>query len=862
MHSMVIAALLSTLVVPFATIVFGIVRFTLPLVYKLPLLHNFLRPFTAHFLRGPWTLLLPFRHISLLIRAWFVAFTTIATWEYSNATFETFIYNPLSINGATPEPHVALVSGVASNDLGFRYLAYKDIREFATGESESAFNQRSALFNDQKYHPNLWSHMLRESLLFLGKDYQHLLRRGKPPPPPPTAKSTTPATSATPSRPSLAATPTPLIRASIFQSAKPASPIRNVVDSLGSDGPLAQALDAGAEAAHIPELFRSVESKLMPTPVKEEVKKSADKVESLVERYMKQAKEEIHEFAVTITPVWAAEYFTQLRTWWTRERLERSAQSHLPNVELDVVIVDVLSNLICASLTEDKYGVVQRDIPKTLEALLSFLSALQAYSVEVRAKYTPPIQDQVYTPEQIAEAEVLRVEVDKACDVLNYLSEVYKKQQQLDMPKAFIAKRTPLKRITPTGVRRFFFKLELLSKRRPDLPYDYSNLDPVVDTPPAKVPPRILSQSYHEKENRPPSPPMPAFPTSNIRTAPWPCAERIALMNEDYTEDVVVITTLDSVPFCCHEDLVTMSREQLIGVAQCLNARLPSAMAIDIDSVLTTSWIRHSIERLVGLRPDVPQAPKVYRRMLTEREADLRTDDWRVHLDRTPPTSPLASRSQSYAQLGSLISPGLDRLVEEEAEDTEETDDDDDEADRQSSKRRRMIFDDTAGDSDSDVDMSPEQTPTPLPRLQRARSHFLDTKTSPTPTRVFRSRSHNIDRRPAINASLYKAQPPNLCNQNKANLVMRFEQEFDSIKPIGAPRRSGRLRPVLRPRGNAPSGRATAVISAKLGANAEQVIGAKRKRHMESTEGVGQVTSGFDWTNMRRVGSDGMDEGI
>ncbi|KAG6910335.1 hypothetical protein DXG01_011403 [Tephrocybe rancida] len=419
-HSIVIAALISMIALPLSAIIFGLLRFSLPLVYKLPLIHNLLRPFTAHFLRGPWTLSLPFRHIALLLRAWFLAFTTLATWEFANATFETFIYNPLSVTGATSEPNVTLISGISSTDLGFRYLAYKDIIEFSNGESEGAASQRSELFNDQKYNPNLWSHLVRESLLFLGKDYQHLLRRGKPLPPP--AKATT-APPSTPSRPSLSATPTPLIRTSIFLSSKHASPIRNAVESLGSDGPLAQALDAGAGAAHLPQLFKTVEAKVLPTPAKEEAKKSVEKVETAVERYTKQGKEEALRIVVRFTPVWASKYASQLNAWWNRERLEKTAQSYLPNVELDVIIVDVLSSLISASLTEDKYGVVQRDIPKILEAMLSFLSAIQAYHAEVQAKYTPPVQDRAYSAEQITEAVAIRVEVDKACDVLNYLSE-------------------------------------------------------------------------------------------------------------------------------------------------------------------------------------------------------------------------------------------------------------------------------------------------------------------------------------------------------------------------------------------------------------------------------------------------------
>ncbi|KAF5367275.1 hypothetical protein D9615_010445 [Tricholomella constricta] len=422
LQAIVIAAMITTLALPFAALIFGLFRLTLPIIYKLPLLPTFLRPFTAHFLRGPWTIFLPFRHIPLLTRAWFLAFTTLATWEFTNAIFDTLIYHvaPVKVSELTAEPHVALISGISSPDVAFRYLAYNELKTLASDESASATTRRSTLFNEQKYNPNLWSHLARESLLFLGKDYQHFRRRGKPPTP--DAKPAQPAAPFTPTRP-LISTPTPLIRTSIFQSKKQASPIINVAESLGSDGPLAQALDAGAEAAGIPELFRSVESAVLPAPAKEEVKKTVEKATGVVERYSKQAKGELRRLLARVAPIRIARYGMGLDNWWNKERLEKTAQSYLPNAEVDVVIVDVLSYLISASLTEDKYGVVQRDIPRVLEAMLSFLSAIEEYHAEVRAKYTPPILDQTYTPEQIAEFEAIRVEVDKAGDVLDFISD-------------------------------------------------------------------------------------------------------------------------------------------------------------------------------------------------------------------------------------------------------------------------------------------------------------------------------------------------------------------------------------------------------------------------------------------------------
>ncbi|KAG6860816.1 hypothetical protein C0995_007317 [Termitomyces sp. Mi166 len=400
--------------------------------------------------------------------------------------------------------------------------------------------------------------------------------------------------------------------------------------------------------------------------------------------------------------------------------------------------------------------------------------------------------------------------------------------------------RTP-KRTTPvTGARRFFFKLELLGKRNTDLPFDYSNLDPIVDTPPEKAPAREsfrLSHAYG-KENKSSLFPPAQAPTLPVHDIPWP--ERVALINEDDTEDAVVITTLDTVPFCCHEDLVTMSRKQLIGVAHALNERLPAALAIDTNEALATSWIRASIERVVGIRADVPGAPKIVK-VLRDSNGALEGkrggglgSGMGEKMDRTPPTSPLASRSQ---QLGSLVSPGLDRLVEED-----EGEDEDEEADRHS-KKRKLAFEETGDETDFDVVMAsdPEQTPTSLPRLQRARSYVLRVKISPlpAPSRVLRSHSQTIGRVTAIDTSFMyegrlKARYQRKAMKEKGEV--RTDQE--ALSPIGAPRRSGRLRPISRP---------SAPLPAEMNAvsHSEAVTGTKRKRNVGSfgREAAQHVTS-------------------
>lgn len=448
------------------------------------------------------------------------------------------------------------------------------------------------------------------------------------------------------------------------------------------------------------------------------------------------------------------------------------------------------------------------------------------------------------------------------------------------MPRASRSSK-PLepKGCTPIGLRRFFFKLELLGKRRrTDLFYDYSNLDPVVDTPPEKAPYQTPFQISPEQENFPPARAPAPSPSTLPGSSPadaWPRPERVALINEDYAEDAVVITAFDDVPFCCHEDLLTMSRDHLIGVALALNAKLPSAMAIDIDHALPTSFIRGSIERIVGLRRDVPQAPKALR-LLTDSESDnrLRADfDMQAQMDKTPPTSPLASRSRSYGQLTSLISPRLARLQEVEEEEF------DIDAVGRHLKKRKLLFDNTDTENDdSDVDMSgPVQTPTPLPRLQRARSHHLAPIASPIAPRVLRSHSQKLDKTTTIDTTFVNTKRSAYRYQSKAKrpaAETKADETDPIVKPISVSRRTGRLRPraghrkhALSKGDNGSGGAVPGSVSSQMNkasnnSPAPAVVGAKRKRNVSQTEAEKQMTSGIGKMNVGQSrDSDDMDVG-
>jgi nucleoporin NDC1 len=63
----------------------------LPLLFKLPFVPRLLRPFLAHFLRGPWPLSLLTRNGGLVFRAWTLGFMTILSWEFAESMFDSVV---------------------------------------------------------------------------------------------------------------------------------------------------------------------------------------------------------------------------------------------------------------------------------------------------------------------------------------------------------------------------------------------------------------------------------------------------------------------------------------------------------------------------------------------------------------------------------------------------------------------------------------------------------------------------------------------------------------------------------------------------------------------------------------------------
>ncbi|TDL20508.1 hypothetical protein BD410DRAFT_899434 [Rickenella mellea] len=394
--SMLILALFS---MSFATIAFGAIRsIFFPIVYQLPVVHSLLRPFVAHFMRPKYTLTFLWTHSDLIVRAYFLNVTSMFIWEVTSTLLDVCLSLPVRVTDGVKDRALVLISGMHSTDP---YLQRHAIHELVILSSEPVGTARGTIYSDTKYNPSMWSSLVRQSLLLLGKDYQLFRRRGQPPP------VTAPPAAPPPKLPEKPSTP--IIHKPIYKSAQ-SSPLSTLVDSIASDGRLTQAVQQTTdEVVGVPELFLSVASTLSSPgrffsspPVASSskavvpaattsgdtavAKALALKDQGLAAEWVSHARNGVRLVGYVVRGTWWKD--SGLSGWWTTERKNKVAVKCLPNKDLDAMIVELLTNFISHSLSEDSLGVVQRDIPRVLEALLSFLTALEAYQTELNATYS------------------------------------------------------------------------------------------------------------------------------------------------------------------------------------------------------------------------------------------------------------------------------------------------------------------------------------------------------------------------------------------------------------------------------------------------------------------------------------------
>ncbi|XP_006456306.1 hypothetical protein AGABI2DRAFT_180981 [Agaricus bisporus var. bisporus H97] len=346
-----------------------------------------------------------------------------------------------------------------------------------------------------------------------------------------------------------------------------------------------------------------------------------------------------------------------------------------------------------------------------------------------------------------------------------------------------------------TPIRRFFFRFEVRksnptgvggkrprSDKRRGFDYGRGRKAMANNTPPlssdiASSPIAELDSPTSVHRSRSPFP---------HRTPPVPC---VALQNSDHSIDAVVISTLLKLPFCCHEDLLTMKPTRVFEVAKEMNDRLPEALQIDLSQSRNYKDVRNEVERLVGIvkkasEVQVPGAPlKRVRSRGGRRDSGKKDSDFDAlnELDLraiSPPTSPLAvisatrgnrRRDGETTDVSMVISPTKLTMLREEDED-DEMESMEETAVIDSEKRRTGVNEDffraikkrkTSASFDNTTEEDTEMITPTMHRIKvplMLKKMYDANETSPTPHRILRVRSQRkvVFDQPSFDTSFLK----------------------------------------------------------------------------------------------------------
>ncbi|GAA6064070.1 hypothetical protein JCM10212_001476 [Sporobolomyces blumeae] len=323
--------------------------------------------------------------LTLAARALSSSFLCFAVWEAAHACFEVYATQPMTVSQFGSNPNQALLSGLRSADPYYQSFAYLELAVLTLTSPK----RREAIFRDVKPGTSVggaWTEISRECLLLVGKELQRSRGRGN--------LATSPNATASRSSGSAGAQDSPnraqVKAGDVFVPTKPSFFDKLASTSSASPAtpsPLTQkattAVSSAVSTARS-ELSSRVPSILQTGPLSEN---SSPASNGIVPTSKPLAVEDVptvlgmeDKVAKWVPIGWRRNAFGIEPEY----RIGRCA----PRVLETVCAVQALSNLTCASLHEDPYGVAQRDIPKVLEAFVRYLSVLEAVEREFESVAT------------------------------------------------------------------------------------------------------------------------------------------------------------------------------------------------------------------------------------------------------------------------------------------------------------------------------------------------------------------------------------------------------------------------------------------------------------------------------------------
>ncbi|GAA6012085.1 hypothetical protein JCM11491_001745 [Sporobolomyces phaffii] len=331
---------------------------------------------------------------TLALRAVATSFLFSAMWEATHVIFEVYTTQPMSVSQFGSNPNQSLLSGLRSKEPYFQQFAFLEFQLLTLTSKD----RRESIFKDVKRSSGgsgggAWSELSRECLVLIGTELQRAKGRGRLPVTVTGFDSTRPSSSSSSNEPNQKPS-------NVKTGDEIFVPTRSTLfDELASTA------SNSSPSANVPSLSAAASTVLgskATSAISSAVSNAQTTLVSRVPSILQTGAASDdgrggRESAPASAPTMQAEDVPQvvgsegrIAKWVPgplRETLfgispEYTVTRCLPRVGETVCAIQALSNLTCASLKEDPYGVAQRDIPKILEGFVRYLTVLDGLEKE------------------------------------------------------------------------------------------------------------------------------------------------------------------------------------------------------------------------------------------------------------------------------------------------------------------------------------------------------------------------------------------------------------------------------------------------------------------------------------------------
>ncbi|EGG09745.1 uncharacterized protein MELLADRAFT_95215 [Melampsora larici-populina 98AG31] len=336
----------------------------------------------------------------------------VSCWEVVQAFWEVYLTQPLAISHFAEEPNRCLLEGLRSVDMRIQYHAIVELAQISWSDPA----RRVTIFQDIRTQRKIFNAIVEECLSVISATQRMVISRGEMPPPVEsigTQAMSTPLNTKTSDhgRPALVKDLPQLFNAQPQSDSLKKTLLSKLLTSPAETGsettstPSIPTVQPTSNGYQMPEIFQSprkldrsiadTKSKssslaLPPsTPKKEMIKaESFSRTQKIIPKGWEMVRK--------IRGVGSSERIRSLENWLFLPSVRMELRRTLDNHRACALAVEAVTNLMCASLTEDQYGVAQDQIPRVMECLIECLETVKAFSLTICDEYgaTSNHQDQ------------------------------------------------------------------------------------------------------------------------------------------------------------------------------------------------------------------------------------------------------------------------------------------------------------------------------------------------------------------------------------------------------------------------------------------------------------------------------------